>query len=290
MYVLISVLFFTTRVCADQHTPTDAYLLDTIEAVVLGQEGTEIITKSDIDRPSLGGGIRTRDDIIFERLVYLDAQKHKIFSDEDAVDAYLSAIQREHNMTRDELVGIFTAAGYTFEEGRQQLQMMQSVNSMLDFKIRSNLIVPRKDVEAYYQEHPEFIEASYDLQRAFVPFSTVQSKEEQRATLEQFAKTGRGVGGIEWSQPFTINHSDIAEDKQFIYTMRPREISMPQEISGGFELFRLNEKHEQRLRGFDERYREITDILRRPKYDELLAEYRKKLWVDASVIYFDLTP
>ena len=264
----------------------DMYLIDTIEAVIFGSEGTEVITKSNLDRPSLGGGIRTLDDTVFERLVYLDAQKHKIYSDEDAVDAYLAAIQKEHNLTRDELHDIFTASGYTFEEGREQLQMMQSINSMLDFKIRSNLIVPRKDVEVYYEAHPEYIEASYTLQRVFISLSASTSKEQQRMELEQFVETGRGVGGIEWSQPFTIMQSDVAEDKHFIFEMQLGEISRPQEIPGGFELFKLEEKNEKRLRSFDERYREIADILRQPKYNELLVTYRENLFNEASVLYF----
>ena len=42
-------------------------LLDQIEVVIYGQEDVEIITKSDIDRPSLGGGFRTKEEIVFEK-------------------------------------------------------------------------------------------------------------------------------------------------------------------------------------------------------------------------------
>jgi len=264
----------------------DTYILDTIEAVVFGMEGTEIITKSDMDRPSLGGGIRTRDDIVFERLVCLDAQKHKIFPDEDAIDSYLATIQKDNNLTHDELRSVFTSSGYTFEEGRQQLKIMQSVNSMLDYKLRSNLIVPRKDVEAYCEEHPEFVEALYVLEHAFIPLSATNSKENQYDELVHFAKTGRGISGIEWSQPFSINHSDIAQEKQFIYEIQQGDISLPQKVAGGFEMFRLVERHEEKLRSFDDRYREIVDILRRPKYNELLTQYRKELFGEASILYF----
>ncbi len=264
----------------------DTYILDTIEAVVFGMEGTEIITKSDLDRPSLGGGIRTRDDIVFERLVCLDAQKHKIFPDEDAIDSYLATIQKDNNLTRDELRSVFTSSGYTFEEGRQQLKIMQSVNSMFDYKLRSNLIVPRKDVEAYCEENPEFVEALYVLEHAFIPFSATTPKENQYDELLHFAKTGRGISGIEWSQPFSINHSDIAQEKQFIYEMQHGDISLPQEISGGFEMFRLVERHEKELRSFDDRYREVVDLLRQPKYNKLLTQYRKELFWEASILYF----
>ena len=265
---------------------SELYLLDTIEAVVRIQKNTEIITKSDVDRPSLGGEIRSLQDIVFERSLFLDAKKQGIKHDEDALEAYLMAIQHEHNLTRDGLKSIFTAAGYTYEEGREQLQMMQTSNIMIDFKIRSNLIVPRKDVVAYYQAHPQVVEPSYVLQRSVIPLSSTKTKEEQKKELAIFSKNKKGIDNIIWSEPFSIDQSDIAQEKQFIITMEPGDISLPIEISGGFELFRLKEKTEERVLTLDERYREIADILRQPKYKELLQAYKDSLFDTASITYF----
>lgn len=261
-------------------------LLDQIEAVIYGQEDVEIITKSDIDRPSLGGGFRTKDELVFEKEVLLDAKKHHIPQDDEAIDAYLVQIQREHNLTQEELEDIFTNSGYTLEEGREQLQMLQTVNTMLDIKIRSNLIIPRKEVEEYYKSHPTIIEATYTLQRAFVPQSQKMSAEKQQAVLEKYAATGKVASSIVWSDPFTINHADIAASKQFIYDMEPGSISSPQEIAGGFEMFKLVEKTPEMVKSLDDSYREIVDILRRPKYEELMEKYKDALMKNASVVYF----
>src|SRR5947207_7005352 len=94
-------------------------LLDQIEVVVFGKEDVEIITKSDIDRPALGGGYRSQDDIIFERSVLLDAKQHKIPNDEETVDAGIEQMMREHNLSQDDLEAIFNASGYTLQEGRE---------------------------------------------------------------------------------------------------------------------------------------------------------------------------
>jgi len=260
-------------------------LLDQIEVVIYGQEDVEIITKSDIDRPSLGGGFRTKDELVFEREVLLDAKKHHIPQDEEAIDAYLAQMQREHNLSEKELENIFTSSGYTIEEGRQQLQMMQTVNTMLDVKIRSNLIVPRRDVEEYYKNNPTIIEATYTLERAFVPQSKKMSADEQRNVLVKYAQNGKGVSGIVWGDAFVINHSDIAESKHFIYSMNLGQISSPQEVNGGFEMFRLVEKTSEETKSLEESYREIVDILRRPKYEELMENYRNFLLKTAAVVY-----
>jgi len=273
---------------ADEVGPVDTsnlVLLDQIEVVICGQEDVEIITKSDIDRPSLGGGFRTKDEIVFEREVLLDAKKHHLPQDDEAIDAYIAQIQREHNLSEKEVEEIFTSAGYTVEEGREQLQVMQTVNTMLDVKIRSNLIIPRRDVEEYYRNHPSVIEATYTLERAFVPQHKKMSSDAQYKVLVKYAQTGKGASGIVWGDAFTINHSDIAESKHFIYTMEPGNVSLPQAISGGFEMFRLVEKTPETVKSLEDSYREIVDILRRPKYEELMEKYREALLKNVSIIY-----
>src|SRR5438132_12173438 len=155
MRILLFCLLSSTIIFAENEKVVDTsnmILLDQIEAIVYGQD-VEIITKSDIDRPALGGGFRTKEEIVFEREVLLDAKKHNLPQDDDAIDAYLAQIQREHDLSPEQLEEVFTGSGYTIEEGREQLQMMQTINTMLDINIRSNLIVPRKDVQEYYKNN-----------------------------------------------------------------------------------------------------------------------------------------
>lgn len=261
------------------------YVIDEIQVVIYTDE-VNIVTKSDIDRPPIGAAVRTKVDIIFERLVYADAKKHKIMPDEDAVDKYLAMIQKNYNLKPEELEYIFTSAGYSFEEGREQLRVMQSVNTMFDFKIRGNLIVPRKDVEAYYADYPEYHEARYFLSIAVVPFDFTKKTEEQRGELIRAVQNDAIGKMVQWAEPFWINESEIAADKQFITRLREGRISNPQKASNGFELYKMIEIKPRSLKTLDERYREIVDILRKPKYEELLGIYRKQLFDAASIIYF----
>ncbi len=294
---LIFVLLFSTApyIAADvkknnvkvEEAGADLYLLDKLEAVAHTQEGTEIVTLSDTRRPNLGGGIRSRDEILFEKIVFLDAKKYKIMPGEEEIDKYLAVVQRENNLTLEDLKGIFSQAGYTFEEGREEFRRMQAVNSMFDFKIRQNVIVPRKDIEAYYHEHPEKKEASYLLEYSTVPFVADKEKEEQKKQLERVAKTYIGIADIAWSEPFWINHSEISEDKSSIFDLAAGDVSMPQEAAEGFELYRLKDKKEEHLLTFDERYQDIAEILRQPKFQELMQNYRDALFDSASILYFD---
>jgi hypothetical protein len=259
-----------------------AYLIDTIKVVIYSEEGTAFITKSDVDKPSLEGQPRTLDTLIFEQLVYEDAKKFKILPDDDEIDKHLKAVQREHNMTLDQLKSVFTSAGYTYEEGRKQFGMMSAINSMLDFKIRSRLIVPEKDVRAYYNAHPELEPASYLIQRAMVPFEPGMTKQSVWKAAMQNEPSIEAL----WSTPFVIHKPDLAEDKMFITELAAGDISPAQDVVGGFEMFRMKEVRPERAKPLEERYQEIANLLRKPRYESLMEEYKKSLMDNAAIVYF----
>ncbi len=284
-FLLILPFFIAAK---DAKIPESALLIDSIQAVVFGQNGTQIITYSDVIRPGLSGVPRTLDDIVFERLVFLDAQKFKINADEDAVDKYLAMIQKENNLTLDQLKDVFASAGYSYQEGREQFKMLQTVNSMLDFKIRSHVIVPRQLVEQYYHEHPVIEEAAYKIQVGFWPY--IPGKEEtQNKALTYMSKTGKAVRDVQWSEPFWVKKGDVAVEKQFIFNLKVGQSSLPNDRGGeGFEIYRLVEKTEERIPTLDERYKEIADTLRKPIYQDLMDRYKQQLFDTSSVMYLSV--
>lgn len=263
------------------------FTINRILVSICTEEDNAIITQLDLERPTLQGEKRTLEDMIFEKLVFLDAKVHKVLPDEAAVDRHLQTVQRENNLTLDQLKGIFRAAGYSYEEGREQFAIMSTVSSMLDYKIRSRLIVPERDVVAYYNENPEMEEARYYIETTTVSSDSNLSMQELKKKLSAYAKGQTGFPGIVWSKPFWINVSDLAEDKQFVTKLKRGQISQPIEVHDGFELYRLKDAEKERPKSLDDRYKEISNMLRRPRYEQLLAEYKKELFDNASIIYFN---
>lgn|GEM_PF-854946 len=253
--------------------------LDSIVTIVMNNEGTLIITQSDIERPSLSGAPRTLDDIVFELLVFLDATKHKIIPDDSAVDRYLETVLKDNNITRKELEELFAQSGYSFEQAREEFKKMQANNTMLHYEITSNLTVPRRKIEEYYQQHPETVETQYYLEYALVPIKTNISIEEQITAI----KTSQVIP-IPWSKPFWITKSELADNKSFIHTLSIGELSV-QQNKDELEVYRLVDKKAEHLRTLEERYSEIASILRRPRYMELIKEYKEKLFATSSIQY-----
>jgi len=257
---------------------------DSLRAVIFTLDGCEIITQSDVMRTSLQGERRSLEDIIFETLVYLDAKKHKIEPDEDAVDRYLAKIMEDNGINLQQMEEIFRQGGRSLKEGREELRKMQAVGSMIDFKIRSNLIVPRKDVEAYYNAHPDIKPARYSLRYVQIPFYTMMTKAEQQKDLMQKIRD-EGINFLGLSEPFWVTHGEVAEEKEFIYALKPGKITPPHLTCDGFEFYYMVEKVEGRTVPLEERYRDIVNTLMQPKYVQMLAEYRTKLFDDASIIF-----
>lgn len=261
--------------------------IDTIKVMILGAEGTEIITKSDIERPGLDGKKRTLDEIIKERAMYLEAGTLHMHADQEAIEKQLANVMRENKLTPEGMDQIFISSGYTPEEGRRQFGIMIAVNSLISFKITSRLIVPDKDVLAYYQANPEIVEAEYQLQRAVVPFSTVQDKQAQLKRLEALARSGKLNAEVTWGPAFWIADSELADELRSVAQLNAGQIDKPRETFEGFEVYKLVNKKPEQLRSLQERYRDIVNILRQPKLQEMMEAFEKELLSKVTIVYLD---
>jgi len=269
-----------TQLVDTQKPSAASYPLDTIRAVIYTEEATVVITQSDVDRLGLDGTARTLDELILAHLMYQDAVKFKMTPDEDTIDKHLKAMQRTHDLTLDQIKEMFGAAGYTYEEGRQELAMLNTINTVLDYKVRSRLLVPEKDIIAYYEANPIMEPASYQVERAAVWRSPTESKQDFQKRIQE------SQCDFEWSEPFWIMEADLAADKKFITTLQIGELSEPQEIKGGFELFRLKEARPEHLVPLADRSLEISNALRKPRYQQLMKEYEEQLMENASIVRF----
>lgn len=261
-------------------------ITDQVLVIIFGEHDTVIITQSELKRPNLDGSMRSLDDIVFECLIYLDANKFGMTANPETADRYLKVLQRENNLTQDQLKTIFENAGYTWDEARMQLARLSIINETLDFRIRSRLVVPEKEVIKYYDEHPKLEPTSFLLERVFVPYPVgkkINMDLYKKSLPESLAK-----GALDDRFPrteFWVKEIDLAEDKAFIAHLQEGEVSPALVTEGGFELFRIKEKRDEHVIPLEDRRLEIIEQLRRPRYEKLFAEYRAKLFESATIVY-----
>jgi hypothetical protein len=265
------------------------YQVDTIIAVIPNPEGNKVITQSELDRPAIDGTIRSKKDLIRNARLYNKAKEYGMLPSESDIDDHLNMIKRENKMSHDDIVKLFDSAGYTFAEGREQLGEMFATSTLVNVKIQSRLLIPERDVRAYYDANPIYLEPEYQIQRGLVPFDANISRDEQREQIEAMLRAGKKLPNVEWIDPFWIDIADIAQDKMFITQMQPGEVRLSQEMFEGFELFKLVNAHERRLKSFEDRYGEIADILRRPRYERLFAEFEQQLEAQMPVVDLEVS-
>lgn len=276
--VCIANLLLSSRACAE-----DVFLIDRILCTVsLGQD-VEVITQSDLDRLSLDGASRTLEQLKFERAMYLEAKKMGMVPDDQALQQGRAQLEKENGLSRAQFDQLFLEIGYTAKEGMEELRHMQAINAILDFKVRSQLMVPRSEIEKFYQENPEMVSASYELEQALIPFSSTKSKQEQQALVDAYIAGTYRSKKVKWSPSFSIEHDDVAQGMRFVYALPEGGIGSV-ETEDGFLLLKVVAKHPGRERSLEERYEAIADQLRRPRYQQLMDEYKKELFAVVNVV------
>ena len=287
----IRQLFFlsTLFVFAVGNAFTDRrYVVDTIKAVVYGEDADDsaIVTLSDIMRPGIDGAVHTLDERVFEKLLWFDGKKHRILPSEEDIERHLKIVERENNIGRKELIVIFENGGYTFDEGKEQFGVMYTVNAMIDFKVRGSLFVSQKEVEQYYRENPEYVDATYLLKRGVISYDYSISEGEQSSIIKQAIVDKNEVPDVVWSPAFSVVQGKMAPNIVFVTDMQADEISEPIASPDGIMIFKVVDVTQRRLKTLDERYASIADLLRRPKYQEILTTYKVQLYDHASIVYF----
>lgn len=262
--------------------------VDGIQAVFRGSEGVDLVLASEVNRPRLDGSVASLQDSLTNLAFAQEARRYKIFPTPEEIEKQYEMIANSNKKTVKELDAMVMQAGFTPAEARKEFAQINAVNSLINYKVTGNMVVPESEVVAYYEENPEYDPASYLIQTTVVPFSAVQSRAEQLAQLQTLANAGDPKGILNWADELWINEEDIAADKKFLTELSVGEISLPREVFNGFQLFRLSKKKQQRLKTLDERYGQIVTILRRPKYTELMNKFQKELMDNASVIIFNL--
>lgn len=294
--LIILLLFYGTSYAVDKKIVSKPLpvkkpkkvFVDGINAVFRGSEGVDLVLASEVNRPRLDGSMATLQDSLTNLAFAQEARRYKIFPTPEEVEKQYEMIAHNNHKTIKELDAMVMQAGFTPAEARKEFAQINAVNSLINYKVTGNMVVPESEVIAYYEENPEYEAAAYLVETVLVPFSTVQSRTEQLAQLQALANAGDPNGILNWAEGLWINEEDIAADKKFLTELNIGDISLPKEVFNGFQLFRVVQKKAQRLRTLDERYGQIVNILRRPKYTELMNNFQKELMDNASVIIFDV--
>ena len=272
----------STKETSKKNKNTHQELINKIVMVVYTDDEPIIITQHDIERKSLDGHVRTSQEVLFDRLKYYEATNYyKISGYQEDAQKHITAIKSEHGLQDDQLAPLFKESGYTVEEGIEELRMVYAIRRLMQELITNRIVVSEKEIRDYFNHHPLCVPASYKVRKGMVSKSALN--EDQIQDLFAF---GKNKEDVVWSASYWIAENELAEHKKFITGMAIDQVMLSEELDNEYEVVQLLKSKPAHTKTFEERYNEILQTLRFPKYDELMKAYEQELLKKYEVVYY----
>ncbi len=254
-------------------------VIDKVLAIVYQEDGPSIIMQSDL-RPGLDGAAKTIKDVLLERLMVLDAQNLKIMITDTDVERHLIQVQKQFKLSKDDTVELFKQMGYTLQEGKEQLRTKLMIEQVVDYRVRSKVLIDKKEIERYYLENPDI---DYKISQAHYPING-GSPALNKIKIERAIEDGEIDNLVTWSDPISLKEEQIAEDKAFIKNMSPGSVGIISAEPTGIFLVKFILRDQKSL---ESREAEINSILGQTFFAKSHADYHKKLLSTAIVKFID---
>jgi hypothetical protein len=253
-----------------------------IAAVIYTGHEPIILTQKDFDKLSINGQEQTKDEIVKARKMEYEAiHVYNMPIPEEAINGYIKSLKEAHGMDDKDLKQKFEDAGYSYDEGLDELRRMLVMDSLFNFKIKSRLVVPEDEVRAYYKNNVQELPATYNIRKGFLSAGILTSDE-----IENLKKTGKHSDLIDWMSPYWLAESDLAQSLQHMKTLEPEAIVAAIPTGNGHEVIQLVKKKLKRTRTFEESYKDIADMLRKPLFEKLVKEYEQDLKEKYEVVFY----
>lgn len=266
----------------------ELFLIDQIDCVVCGSAYNKPFVDSDVTWK------RTLDNqfVPLQKQIQADIVMQQVFSEKMPVDPdgslkYIEGLKKQLKINDAEFETLFAEVGRTMVEGLEMLNVFYNTEFFTHYKFKSQLVPTEDEILSYFNDNPEFIDGSYEISIARVPYEDDQDREVVKNKIEKaLVDKNDGDGLIEWGNVIKVAEEDLQDDQKFITQMKPEGVYI-QEADGMFELVKLIAHEPTRIKTLEERKNLIIDALNRKKLESMLAKYNQSISEFVDVIIFD---
>lgn len=284
------VQFIVLSVCMvlPEFIQAELFLVDQIDCVVCGPAYNKPITDTDItwkrtlDNQFIPLSKQIQNDIILQQI-----STEKMPMDPTATEKYVESLKKQLKINDAELEELFGQVGRTMAEGIEMLQSQYATEFFTHYKFKSQLVPTDDEILNYFNEYPDFVDGSYEIQIARVSYNS-DERDEAKNKIEEFIKNPDLIDNdiIVWGKTLKISSDDLSADQKFIENMKQGEIQV-QETEGTFELVKLLASEPTRIKALQERKNSIIDALNRKKLEQMLKNYNNSVKEFVDIIAFD---
>lgn len=286
----MKVLHFITLsflIVLPEITQAELFLIDEMKCVVCGPAYNQPFVDTDISWK------RTLENqfVSMQKQMQADIVKQQIISDKlpldpDGAPKYIEGLKKQLKINDAELETLFSEVGRTMAEGLEMLQTFYATEFFTHYKFKSQLVPNDEEIAEYFNENPEFIDGSYEISIARIPYEAGEQEKIKKIIEEALVNNTDGDGLIIWGNPIKIGVDDLNSDQKFITEMQPEGVRI-QAADGMFELVRLISYEPTCLKTLAERQNSIIDSLNRKKLETMLQKYNDSVSEFVDVITFE---
>jgi len=246
--------------------------------------------------------------LIDEKIAEIAAEKSDIEISKDEINNFYGNIKNERNLTDEEFKEALNQEGVTLEQYKQRLKKQILKRRLIDYEVRSKIVITQEDIKDYYQNHPEKYadEVEYEIWHVTFPESAFDenTKEDLMQTAGQLREIALQKNNFkdisnnidEYVTEFKAlsgnlgfyKKDDLSSDIQKIISgLEEKEISSPVETSRGIQLFYLSEIKTEKNKTFEEATPEIRRELYNKEVEKRFETWIKDLKMDMHITIYE---
>jgi peptidyl-prolyl cis-trans isomerase SurA len=235
--------------------------------------------------------------LIEEKIAFEKIRELKITVPPKEVDAAIEKVKAQNNMTQEDLVAALKEKGQSFEQYRKMLKKELERVRLINYEVKSNIIITEEELKAYYDEHKDEFSTKGRVHLAMIflkqedPGNQRELKElkEKAAGLikkikagEDFGKLAKafsnGPGANEGGDLGVFKISELnPEMAANIKDLSSGEVGVPIVGPSGIQIVKVVEKDQGGEKSFDQVKNSIRSTLYRKKLDETYSAWIKGL-------------
>jgi peptidyl-prolyl cis-trans isomerase SurA len=237
-----------------------------------------------------------------DQLLLLQRARDLNINVDSEVSRYLADIQAQQKISDPDKFAEFIRqqTGMSFEDFKQQIKDSFLTRRVIQQEVASKIVIPRSEVEKYYQEHKdEFIRDEQVLLREIL-ISTqgkdaagIAAAEKRAKELVERARQGENFGNLarDYSDAETArNYGELGAFKRgelrkdiedIVFNQEKGYVTDPIKVDAGFLILKVEARSAKGLQPLEMVENEIMEKLYQPRIEPALRAYLTKLRMDA---------
>jgi peptidyl-prolyl cis-trans isomerase SurA len=237
------------------------------------------------------------DNLINDKLTRQQVMKLGIKVAPEDIDAAVERVKRENHLTQEELIYSLKQEGITIEEYRERMKGEIERSQLVNYEVKSKIVITEEDVRNYYQEHSGEYREIPQVRVARILLEVRNPDDEQEISHvkslgveildrlkegDDFFKLARtysqGPAASEGGDLGWIKVSQLERTlREKIVDLSPGEYTDLELASPGFQIIKLIEEKKGEIRPLEQVHDAIYSKLSKEKVEKRYAAWLKSL-------------